>query len=64
VLNINTGKVKKPEISTEVPMTDTFGKVVNDWGQRYNKLKERNRSNLETKTRRHMHRTTINTKKT
>ena len=29
-LNINTGKVKKPKQITEVPMPDSFVKIVND----------------------------------
>ena len=46
VLDIDTGKVKKPETFTEVPMLDSVVKLVNDWGKTYKKkLKEKKRSN-------------------
>ena len=42
VVDINTGKVKKPKMFMEVPMPDIVVKLVNDWGNKYQKLKEKN----------------------
>ena len=52
MLNTNTGKVKKPKTFTKVPMPDSVVKLVNDWGKKYQKPKERNRSNLGTEIKR------------
>ena len=35
VLDINTGKIKKPKNFTEVPILDSVVKPVNDWGKKY-----------------------------
>ena len=55
VLDLNTGRVKKPKTFTEVPMPASVVKLVNDWGKKYQKQKEKNRLNLRTETEKNTH---------
>ena len=41
VVDLNTGKVKKPKTFTEVPMPDSIVKLVNDWGKKYQKKRKK-----------------------
>ena len=41
VLDLNTGKVKKPKTFTEVPMPDSVVKLVNDWGKKCQKTERK-----------------------
>ena len=41
MLDLNTGKVKKPKTFTEVPIPESFVKLVNDWGNKYQKTERK-----------------------
>ena len=41
VLDLNTGRVKKPKTFTEVPMPASVVKLVNDWGKKYQKTERK-----------------------
>ena len=41
VLDLNTGKVKKPKTFTEVAMPDNVVKLVHYWGKKYKKNRKK-----------------------